>query len=73
MISLIAFPELGDDKDYHIQKPTEKLFSDTCNEFWRGSTCVAKGIIRNQIIYSKEMLGKVVRPMFMKVLNGKLE
>lgn len=54
------------DKDYYIQKPTEKYFLDVCNEFWWVSTYVAKGLIRNEITYAKEMLETVVRPMFMK-------
>jgi aminoglycoside 6-adenylyltransferase len=38
------FPQfqLANDKDYRIQKPTEKHFMDTCNEFWWVSTYVAK-------------------------------
>ena len=57
------------DTDYHIQKPTEKYFLETCNEFWWVSTYVAKGLLRNEIPYSKEMLETIVRPMFMKILE----
>ncbi len=60
------------DKNYHISKPTEKEFSDTCNEFWWVSTFVAKGLLRNEITYSKGMLETVVRPMFMKVIEWKV-
>lgn len=60
------------DKDYHIQKPTEKDFLDTCNEFWWISTYVGKGLVRNEIIASKEILETIVRPMFMKVLAWKV-
>ncbi|WP_018614824.1 aminoglycoside 6-adenylyltransferase [Segetibacter koreensis] len=60
------------DKDYHIQKPTEKEFLDTCNEFWWVSTYVGKGLLRDKIIYAKEMLETVVRPMFMKVIEWKV-
>lgn len=60
------------DKDYHIQKPSEKDFADTCNEFWWVSTYVAKGLLRNEIIYAKESLETVVRPMLMKVLKWKV-
>ncbi len=62
----------SNDKDYHIQKPTEKGFSDTCNEFWWVSTYVGKGLLRNEIIYAKEILETVVRPMFIKVLQWKV-
>ncbi|MFI5188323.1 MAG: aminoglycoside 6-adenylyltransferase, partial [Chitinophagales bacterium] len=44
-------------------------FLDTCNEFWWVSTCVAKGLLRKEIIYSKEMLERFVRPMFMKIIE----
>ncbi|MFD1629129.1 aminoglycoside 6-adenylyltransferase [Pseudopedobacter beijingensis] len=57
------------DKDYHIQKPSEKYFLDVCNEFWWVSTYVAKGLVRNEISYAKEMLETVVRPMFMKIIE----
>ena len=60
------------DKDHHIQKPTEKDFLDTCNEFWWVSTYVCKGLMRNEITYAKEMLETVVRPMFMKILKWKV-
>lgn len=60
------------DVDYHIQRPTENEFLDTCNEFWWVSTYVAKGLLRNEITYAKEMLETVVRPMFMKVVEWKI-
>jgi len=60
------------DKDYHIKKPTEKEFLDTCNEFWWVSTYVVKGLLRNEIIYAKQTLETVVRPMFMKVIEWKV-
>jgi aminoglycoside 6-adenylyltransferase len=60
--------DLPIDSDYLVKEPTEKEFLDTCNEFWWVCTCVAKGLARNEIIYSKEMLETVVRPMFMNVI-----
>jgi aminoglycoside 6-adenylyltransferase len=55
--------------DYYIQKPTEKEFLDTCNEFWWVSTYVCKGLLRNEIIYARKMCETFVRPMFMKVIE----
>jgi aminoglycoside 6-adenylyltransferase len=65
------FPNIGlpNDSDYLVKEPTEKEFLDTCNEFWWVCTYVAKGLVRNEIIYSKEMLETVVRPMFMSVIT----
>ena len=60
---------LASDLDYLVKEPTEKEFLDTCNEFWWVCTYVAKGLLRNEIIYSKEMLETVVRPMFMNVIS----
>lgn len=57
------------DNDYHIQKPSEKYFLDVCNEFWWVTTYVAKGLLRNEVTYAKEMLETVVRPMFMKIIE----
>jgi len=60
------------DKDYHIKKPTQKEFADTCNEFWWLTTYVVKGLLRNEIIYAKQMLETNARPMFMKVIEWKV-
>ena len=66
MFSNIGLP---DDSDYLVKEPTEKQFLDTCNEFWWVCTYVAKGLARNEIIYSRDMLETVVRPMFMSVIS----
>ena len=60
---------LPDDSDYLVKQPTEKEFLDTCNEFWWVCTYVAKGLARNEIIYSRDVLETVVRPMFMSVIS----
>lgn len=57
------------DFDYLITKPTEIDFLSTCNEFWWVCTYISKGLLRKDITYSKEMLEKVVRPMFMKIIE----
>ncbi len=68
------FPNNGlpNDSDYLVKEPTEKEFLDTCNEFWWVCTYVAKGLARNEIIYSKEILETVVRPMFMNVIEWQI-
>lgn len=60
------------DIDYRIQRPSEKEFLDTCNEFWWVSTYIIKGLLRSEIIYAKEMLEKTVRPGFMKMIEWKI-
>jgi len=66
MFSKVSSPN---DSDYLIRKPTEKEFLDSCNEFWWVTTYVAKGLVRKEIIYAKEMLETVVRPMFMYIIT----
>ena len=63
---------LPNESDYFIKQPSEKEFKDTCNEFWWVSTYVAKGLLRNEITYAKEMLETIVRPMFMKLIEWKI-
>jgi len=70
--SLFVNVPQSSDIDYHICKPTEKMFLETCNEFWWVSTYVAKGLLRNEITYAKEMLDIHVRPMFMKLIEWKI-
>ncbi|MEP7110915.1 MAG: aminoglycoside 6-adenylyltransferase [Ferruginibacter sp.] len=57
------------DLDYLIERPTEKMFADCCNEFWWVCTYVAKGLWRQEIFYAKEMLENPVRKMFLKVIE----
>jgi len=57
------------DMDYHIERPTEKMFADCCNEFWWVCTYVAKGLWRQEITYAKDMLEVPVREMFLKMIE----
>ncbi|HYF33247.1 MAG TPA: aminoglycoside 6-adenylyltransferase [Chitinophagaceae bacterium] len=66
-----SLPPPGD-SGYLIKKPSSKEFADVCNEFWWVSTYVAKGLLRNEITYAKEMMETVVRPMFMKIIEWKI-
>jgi len=70
--SLFTNIPASNDRDYHIQRPSEQEFFETCNEFWWVSTYVAKGLARHEITYAKKMLETVVRPMFMKLIEWKI-
>ena len=59
--------EPASDKDYRVRRPTEKEFSDACNEFWWVSTYIAKGLMRREISYAKAMMEGPVRKMFLKI------
>ncbi|WP_158963848.1 aminoglycoside 6-adenylyltransferase [Myroides fluvii] len=56
------------DKDYHVQRPTQRQFNEVSNEFWWCITNVAKGLKRGEVTYAKEMLETVVRPVFMEMI-----
>jgi len=58
--------------DYFIRRPSFAAYRDTCNEFWWVSTYVAKGLLRKQITYAKEMFDSVVRPMLLKLVEWKI-
>jgi aminoglycoside 6-adenylyltransferase len=63
-------PELHppSDRDYLPKPPTSKLFDDCCNEFWWVSTYAAKGLWRDELTYTKQMLDVYVREQLMKML-----
>lgn len=60
------------DNDYHVQRPTQREFTEVCNEFWWCSTNVAKGLAREERVYAKDMMESVVRPMFLQLLAWKI-
>jgi aminoglycoside 6-adenylyltransferase len=49
------------DTDYHVEKPTEFMFTECCNDFWWNLQNVAKGIWRDELPYAKGMFECVVR------------
>lgn len=51
------------------QPPTAKAFDDCCNEFWWLNPYVAKGLWRDQLIYSKYMLDTLMREQLLKMLR----
>ncbi|MFZ3577307.1 aminoglycoside 6-adenylyltransferase [Virgibacillus sp. DJP39] len=59
----------ANDSDYLITKPTSKLFTDCCNEFWWVSTYVAKGLWREELSYTKYCMEVPVRNMLIRMLE----
>lgn len=57
------------DREFWVQKPSEKLFQCVCNEYWWCLNNVAKGLWRNEIPYAQDMLNKIVRPQLVSVLS----
>lgn len=66
-----AFPKASD-KDYYVLKPDQRAFQELCNEFWWTITNVAKGLKRGEIIYAKDMMENVVRPVFSQMIYWKI-
>lgn len=57
------------ERDYRIKLPDPGAFRGCCNEFWWTAPYVAKAIARGQTIAALELLGKVVRPQFARMLT----
>ncbi len=49
------------DADYHVEKPSEFMFIECCNDFWWNLQNVAKGIWRDELPYAKGMFECVIR------------
>jgi aminoglycoside 6-adenylyltransferase len=49
--------------------PSAKAFADCCNEFWWVCPYVAKGLWREEFLYARYMLDRVVRDELMKMLT----
>jgi aminoglycoside 6-adenylyltransferase len=60
--------EPPNERDYLPCPPTAKAFSDCCNEFWWVCPYVAKGLWREEIIYAKYMVDRVLREQLTKML-----
>ncbi len=60
--------EPASERDYLPQPPTAKQFANCCNEFWWVCPYVAKGLWRQEILYARYMLDRVVREQLMQML-----
>lgn len=60
------------DEIYWIKKPTSEQFHCTCNEFWWCLNNVAKGLWREEILYTMDMINDPVRPMLRRLLEWKI-
>lgn len=64
-----ALPAAPNDRDYWVKRPTSKEFAGCCNEFWWVATYVAKGLWRQELLFSLEHLNAYVRPMLHRMLS----
>ena len=68
---LINIPDVTE-IDYYTQKPTENKFKACANEFWWVAPYIAKGLKRNQIVYTIECFNTYVKPMLYKMIDWKI-
>jgi aminoglycoside 6-adenylyltransferase len=59
--NLIGSLPPSNDSDYHIKRPSEKEFLDTCNEFWWICMNISKGIWREELPYAMFMYEQINR------------
>lgn len=65
-----TFPKIEIQKDYwYIEKPSQKQFSDCCNEFHWCLNNVAKGIARDELSYTMKQFNHYVRDMLILMLD----
>lgn len=68
----IACPPVPTDEDYHLQRPTARMFDDCCNEFWNTTTYVVKGLCRHEILFAIDHLNEIVRKELLRMLSWRV-
>ena len=65
----ICQPPVPTDIDYHLQRPTERMFDDCCNEFWITTTYVVKGLCRKEILFAIDHMNDIVRKELLRMIS----
>ena len=65
----ITQPPVPTDIDYHLQKPTARMFDDCCNEFWNTTTYVVKGLCRKEILFAIDHMNDIVRKELLRMIS----
>lgn len=65
----ICQPLVPADIDYHLQRPTERMFDDCCNEFWNTVTYVVKGLCREEILFAIDHMNDIVRRELLRMIS----
>lgn len=65
----IGQPPVPTDEDYHLQRPTERMFDDCCNEFWNTVPYVVKGLCRREILFAIDHLNDIVRKELLRMIS----
>ena len=65
-----VMPKVTGTKAYwYVKRPTQKHFSDCCNEFYWCLNNVAKGIARDELSYAMKQFNDYVRDMLVQMLK----
>ena len=64
--------QVSDESVFHIQKPSQMEYYNTCNEFRWLSLYVSKGLCREELYYAKYAYDVLMMEMFIKMLNWKI-
>lgn len=59
----------SNDRDYHIKRPTEKEFLDSCNEFWWICMNISKGLWRKELPYAMFMHEQINRNVLIRMIE----
>lgn len=65
----VSTPPVPTDIDYHLQRPTARMFDDCCNEFWNTTTYVVKGLCRREILFAIDHMNEIVRKELLRMLS----
>ncbi len=65
----VKTPPVPTDIDYHIQRPTARMFDDCCNEFWNTVTYVVKGLCRREILFAIDHMNEIVRKELLRMIS----
>lgn len=57
------------DEDYHLQRPTARMFDDCCNEFWNTVPYVVKGLCRREILFAIDHMNDIVRKELLRMIS----
>ncbi len=65
-------PPVPTDADYHLQRPTERMFDDCCNEFWNTVPYIVKGLCRREILFAIDHMNDIVRKELLRMMSWQI-
>lgn len=65
----IEHPPVPTDIDYHLRRPTQRMFDDCCNEFWNTTPYVVKGLCRQEILFAADHMNNIVRKELLRMIS----